>query len=450
MPNMIEGSDARATGIYGHSVPGEGERAMRFQPLLTVGLLCLLTIISYVDRSIISLLAEPIRGDLGISDVQIGLLSGFAFILLYCTAGMPLARIADGGNRKWLIGLGALLWGTMTALSATADDFPTLLFYRLGVGLGEAALVPATISLLADMFPVEKRATPLSLFFGASILGGSLSHAIGAGALSLSADLIASGEVAPGFAPWQLTFAIVGVPAIILGLAFILFVREPARVDPDHGKHVRFVDTVRHFFSNWPLFGRFYLGIGVYQISLFGLSLWTLPYLVRAFDFTPSAAGLLITSTAGVSAVLSAAAMPFLASRLIASGRINRIPLFAAAVMALSVPAIGVAFLSPSLPVAMTAACIAFFCVAGSYTLPQVVGQHLAPSTMRAQFSAIYFLVGNIIGAGLGGILIPWAASFLPGKAAIGPGLFLVSAAVTPLAIYLVLRSRAAFPQSGT
>ncbi len=421
-------------------------RADGLQPVLAVGLLCLLTIVSYVDRSIISLLAEPIRGDLGISDVQIGLLSGFAFIMLYCSAGIPLARIADAGNRKWLIGLGALLWGSMTALSATADEFTLLLIYRLGVGLGEAALVPATISLLADMFPVEKRATPLSLFFGASILGGALSHAIGAGALSWSANLIASGRIGGSFEPWQLTFAIVGIPAVLLGLAFILFVSEPPRIDRDHGREVRFGDTLRHFFANWPLFGRFYLGIGIFQISLFGISLWTLPYLVRAFGFTPSEAGLLITSTAGLAAVLSATAMPYAASKLIARGRIDLVPLLAAAAMALSVPAIGIAFMSSSLPIAIAAACVAFFCIAGSYTLPQVVGQHLAPATMRAQFSAIYFLVGNVIGAGLGGILIPWTASFLSGEAAIGTGLFIVCAAVAPAALYLVLRSRSAFP----
>ena len=89
------------------------------------------------------------------------------------------------------------------------------------------------------------------------------------------------------------------------------------------------------------------------------------------------------------------------------------------------------------------AAC--FFCVAGSYTLPQVIGQHLAPPTMRAQFAAIYFLIGNVIGAGLGGILIPAVASQLPGKAAIGPALFLVNAAVVPVAVLLVLGSRSHF-----
>lgn len=425
--------------------PASTPRGNGVQPALAVGLLCLLTIISYIDRTIISLLAEPIRADLAISDVQIGLLSGFAFILLYCSAGIPLARIADSGNRKWLIGLGAILWGSMTALSATAADFPTLLLYRLGVGLGEAVLVPTTISLFADMFPVERRATPLSLFFGASILGGALSHAFGAGALALSADLIASDTAASAFSPWQLTFAIVGVPAVAIGLAFILLVREPARRDGEAATKTRFADTLRYFFANRKLFGRFFFGIGLYQILMFGLSLWTLPYLVRAYRYSPSEAGLLITSTAGIAAVASAAAMPYLAAKLIAAGRIDRIPALAIAAMLLSVPASAVTFLSSSITVTLIGAAACFFCVAGSYTLPQVIGQHLAPSTMRAQFAAIYFLIGNVIGAGLGGILIPAVASQLPGKAAIGPALFLVNAAVVPVAVLLVLGSRSHF-----
>ncbi|WP_255325899.1 MULTISPECIES: hypothetical protein [Sphingobium] len=197
------------------------------------------------------------------------------------------------------------------------------------------------------------------------------------------------------------------------------------------------------------MFGQFFLGISIYQIPLFAFTLWTLPYLVRGFAFTPSKAGVLIPSTAGMAAVLSAAATPFLGSKLITRGRIDRIPLLAATMMTCAIPATGVAFLSDSLMATMVAASLAFFFVAGSYTLPQIVAQHLAPASMRAQFVAVYFLLSNIIGAGLGGVLTPYVATFFNGPAAIGPAVFAVTAGVTPIAMLLVLCSAKSFHMPG-
>jgi len=200
---------------------------------VTVILLGLLYIVSFIDRLILALMIEPIKSELHVSDVQMGLLIGSAFAIFYTLASIPLARVADTGNRKWLIVAGAGTWGAMTVASAFAGSFTVLLICRIGVGLGEAALVPAALSLIADLFPREKRALPTSIFVMIGACGAAGAMIIGAVVLKLaiSADfwvLSFIGETAP----WRLTLILVGFPAILLTAAVAAIVREPGRLQP--------------------------------------------------------------------------------------------------------------------------------------------------------------------------------------------------------------------------
>lgn len=170
---------------------------------------------NFIDRQILSILLEPIKQDLGLSDTQLGLLTGFAFALFYATLGIPIARYADKGNRRNLIALALAIWSGMTAISGVAQNFWHLLLARIGVGVGEAGCSPPAHSMISDYFPPEKRATALGIY--------SLGIPFG----------ILFGFVAGGwlneFFGWRVAFFVVGVPGILLAILVRYSLREPPR-----------------------------------------------------------------------------------------------------------------------------------------------------------------------------------------------------------------------------
>ena len=146
------------------------------------GLVVVLTIayaISFVDRQIISLMVEPIKGHLDLSDTQIGLLMGPAFAVVYTLAGIPLGRIADKFSRRNLIVVGMSLWCLMTAASGLARNFMQLFMARMGIGIGEAALSPAALSMISDSFPPEKRTSPIGFYNSAIYIGSGMALILG-------------------------------------------------------------------------------------------------------------------------------------------------------------------------------------------------------------------------------------------------------------------------------
>jgi MFS family permease len=193
-----------------------------------VAILIATAVLSYTDRQVLSLLVDPIRGDLGISDTQISLLLGTAFAVVYGVAGIPLGYLADRISRRNLIFAGVSVWSLGTIACGFSHDFRELFAGRIVVGLGEAALSPAAISLISDYFPPARRGTAVAFFLsgiamgsGAAILiGGGVLHAIEFGALA--ATPLAA------LAPWRMVLLAIGGPGLLWALA-ILLIREPVR-----------------------------------------------------------------------------------------------------------------------------------------------------------------------------------------------------------------------------
>ncbi len=142
-------------------------------------ILVLCFLFNYIDRNILSILAEDVKRDLGLSDSTIGFLYGTAFAVFYAVFGIPFGRLADAWIRKNLIAIGLFFWSLMTALTGTAGSFALLAIYRVGVGVGEASLSPSAYSLIFDMFPKRLRATALSIYQGGIYLGAALGFALG-------------------------------------------------------------------------------------------------------------------------------------------------------------------------------------------------------------------------------------------------------------------------------
>ena len=185
--------------------------------------------LNFIDRQILSILAEDIKHDLGLEDAQIGFLYGTAFAVFYALFGIPLGRLADSWYRGRVMAIGLALWSSMTALSGFASSFAMLAVARIGVGVGEAAASPAAYSMISDWFPKEKRATALSIYSSGLYIGGALSLPIGGFVLSRWNMAYPDPATAPlGLVGWQAAFLAVGVPGLLIAL-WVLSLREPQR-----------------------------------------------------------------------------------------------------------------------------------------------------------------------------------------------------------------------------
>ncbi|WP_310496482.1 MFS transporter, partial [Sandarakinorhabdus sp.] len=179
--------------------------------------LLLVYIFNFLDRQIVSILAEPIKRDLGLSDTQLGLMTGLAFALFYAVLGVPIARWADrpGSDRVGLIAASLVVWSGMTALCGLAQNFTQLLLARIGVGVGEAGCTPAAHSLITDAVPASRRATAIA-FYGLGIPIGTL------------LGTIIGGSLADAFG-WRRAFLVVGLPGVALALFVWFALRDPRK-----------------------------------------------------------------------------------------------------------------------------------------------------------------------------------------------------------------------------
>lgn len=209
-----------------------------------LGVLVLVCTFSFIDRQILSILAEKIKHDLVLTDTQLGLLYGTMFAIFYTIFSVPLGRLADRSRRVTIIGLGLAFWSLMTVLSGLADSYAGLALARMGVGVGEASASPAAFSLLAAYFASQRRAVAMATYQAGVYLGMGLSLPIG-GWLSTRWDAAFPTGGPIGLVGWQAAFVFIGLPGIVLA-GWVLTLREPPRADPD-----RPVEAGR---SVWPSF----------------------------------------------------------------------------------------------------------------------------------------------------------------------------------------------------
>ena len=194
-----------------------------------LGVLLVVYVFNFIDRQIISILAEEIKADLGISDADIGFLYGTAFAVFYAVFGIPLGKLADVWTRKSLISIGLGFWSLMTALSGTARSFAALATYRFGVGVGEASASPAAFSMLSDYFSPRVRATVLAIYSSGIYIGAGIGLFLGGMTVDLWKDAFPDPALAPfGLKGWQAAFLAVGIPGLIVA-AWVWTLREPVR-----------------------------------------------------------------------------------------------------------------------------------------------------------------------------------------------------------------------------
>lgn len=405
-----------------------------------VGILMLAYTNSFIDRQILSLLIEPIRRDLQITDTQVSLLAGLAFTIFYTLMGVPIARLADQKNRRTIIVFGIAAWSVMTASCGLARNFWHLFLARVGVGVGEATLSPAAMSMISDYFPVAKLARAISIYSMGVYFGAGLALIIGGIIIRLVTEagnvvLPVIGEV---FA-WQMTFfwvGLLGLPILLL----MLTIREPlrrgiARHGSTEAKNASSVPVLLAFVrSNAKTITFHFAAFSCIGIGIAGFMVWTPTFFIRTYGWDASTIGLIygiILFFGGTSGVYAGG---FLADWLEKRGRQDAI-LRAAFFGAIAV--IPFAVLTPLMPspeLAVIGLAFTSFFLALPQGLPAAALQVITPNPLRAQMTALYFLVGGLIASGLGPTLYALVTDYVfEDPAMLRYSLSTVSAVVLPL-----------------
>ena len=374
-----------------------------------VVLLMLFYVLSFLDRQIIAVLIEPIKTDLSLSDVQISLLGGISFVIFYSTAGVFVGRLADSVSRPALIGFGVFLWSATTACCGLASKFWHLLFFRMGVGLGESALLPSSLSLIADYFPRRQLATPTSVFMLGAPIGIGLAFAGGGYLYGIARDLV----VSPGWqqlpivgdlAPWKLVLVAIG--AIGMLMALLMFsVREPRKKTSrkQGSQHAATLDQVKkYFFQHWQAIGGLYVGMSFISLASYSQGFWDITFLSRTYGWDPVAGSVWYGGVQLVGGVVGMLAGGYFADRLTSKG------IKGSSVVMVLVGA-GMAFpfsiAYPLMPTANVSLMVMFFAILGNsmaFACTASAIQKLFPSRMLGLAAGIYFFVSNAVGIGIG------------------------------------------------
>ncbi|MEE8307614.1 MAG: MFS transporter, partial [Gammaproteobacteria bacterium] len=227
------------------------------------GMVAMLTaayVLSYVDRYMLNLLVEPIKADMGLSDGQVGLLMGLAFAVFYATMGLPIGWLADRWRRTWIIAFGMILWSAATMACGLARNYWQLFLARMHVGVGEAALSPCAMSMIADSFPADRRGKPIAVYSTAMTLGSSIASMVGAGILVWAKNVDIVLPIFGQVQAWQLAFLAVGAPGLIFAGVFFLL-REPLRqtstMDDPALKGTNLNDMFAYVGARWKPFAGF-------------------------------------------------------------------------------------------------------------------------------------------------------------------------------------------------
>lgn len=247
-------------------------------------------ILAFIDRQIIALLVGPIQQDLKISDTEVSLLGGFAFVFIYTFLGIPIGRIVDRSNRKRLIAVGVFVWSCMTVACGFSRNFFQLFLTRVGVGVGEATLSPAALSILSDYFPPKRLGFAVSVYLSGAAIGTGLAFLLGGAALAFFERFTLAGlPLVEDLATWQLAFIVVGAPGVIFAL-LVLTIPEPSRrsklvalspTQKDEGLPLS--EAIKYLVERKGFYLTHFTGFGLYLAFTYGLSFWAIEYFVRTF-----------------------------------------------------------------------------------------------------------------------------------------------------------------------
>jgi MFS family permease len=396
-------------------------------------------ILSYLDRIIINLLVQPIQADLGISDTQFGLLQGVAFGVFYTLLVIPIGRLVDSGPRRGIIAAGVFVFSLASLLSGAARSFGQLFLARVGVGAGEATLVPAAYSMIADLFPPEKLGRAISAFTMTAFVGIGLAYVAGGAAIALVSSADFSGwPWLDDMRGWQRVFVLVALPGFLIA-PLLMLLPEPVRRGVSGKSAVSWREAVDHVVAQTRLFAPLFGGFAMITLASYASAVWTPAFFIRSFGWTPAQIGLWVGLGYLLLGPLGAWVAGRWCDRMTARG-IADAPLRVAGTSALISGLLSA--ISPVMPTAELALALLLLSVPfGTMAFPMAgtaIGL-ITPNRLRGQVSAVYMLVINAVGLGLGPVIVgALSDTVFTGADGVRYGLALVNLATAPLAIGLI------------
>ncbi|MDH3414839.1 MAG: MFS transporter [Gammaproteobacteria bacterium] len=382
-----------------------------------VVLMMIFYVLSFMDRQIIAVLIDPIKADMSLSDVQISLIGGLSFGLFYSTVGIFIGRLADSMHRPWLIAMGVFIWSLTTAVSGLASKFWQLLVLRMGVGLGESALLPSTLSLLTDYFPPKRLATPTSVFLLGAPIGIGLSFAAGGYLFSVAQDITAADGwndvfFIGGSAAWKLVLLFLGTLGMIMTLG-LMTVREPRTMSPAAAKiqkekslkaseAAKLADVKTYAKKYWLAIASLYVGMALISLAAYSQGFWDITFLARTYDRDPSTVTFMygmVQLFGGLCGMLFAG---ITADRLSKRGVQGASVIMVIIGAAIATP---FSFLYPLMGTASSALWLMIFAIFGSnmgFACAASAVQRMFPASMLGLAAGIYFFLSNSVGLLIG------------------------------------------------
>ena len=355
-----------------------------------LALLFLVSFFNYMDRYMLAVLLPAIKADLQLSDTEIGFITGLAFTLFYVTMGIPIARLADRYNRKNIIAIALSFWSAMTALCGLAQNFVQLAVARVMVGVGEAGASPPSHSLIADLFPVEKRARALSVYSLGAPVGILVGFMLGGWITQLYG--------------WRAALFTVGIPGILVALVVYRKLHEPERGAADglaHRTEVQpFWFSLKTLMAS-PTFRHLSVATGLYTVVWLGVVQWLPSFFTRSFGLGIGEVGTWLAIILSVSQIIGMLLGGWLADRLGAADLRWYVWVPSLAIL-VSTPMFALTFLTQNPTVAFLSLFLPFMIGVMQGPPSFAVAQGLADIRMRAMAAALLLLITNLIGGGIG------------------------------------------------
>lgn len=394
---------------------------------------------SLLDRFIISLLIDPIKADLGLTDVQFGLLQGLAFTLSFTVFGFIFGALADRNDRRKLIYIGITVWSLASAACGLATTFWQMLLARSGLGAGEASLNPSATSMISDLFPRDRQTSAMAVYSVGSTIGSGTALMIGGAIIywvSGLGDIIL--PVIGPVATWQAVFLIVGLPGVVI--AFIVFTfPEPVRRGSLSTKQVKksWLAIYRDMYDFISIYPRFfachYIGFTMGAAVLFGSAAWFPVHMIRSFGWSEGRIGLYLGTIILISGIIGKLLCGFLVDHLYRRGRRDAqmrwysISLFAATPL-------GIAALMSQNPISFLCLIAAFVIfITPMYACSLTALNLVTPNHLRGTGIAIFTTMASLVGGSGGTLLIPVFSNLLfQGEGSIGLGIATLIAIACP------------------
>jgi MFS family permease len=380
--------------------PVSGRRTRNY----VLAVLTLVYVFNFIDRQILVILQESIKEEMGLSDKQLGLLSGFAFAVFYVSFGIPIARWADRFNRRNIVAASLGAWSVMTATCGMVQSYTQLVLARIGVGIGEAGGSPPSHSIISDYFPFSKRATALSIYSVGIYIGIMLGY-------------LGGGWVNEYFG-WRMAFFVVAVPGVLLAVVVRLTIREPLRGMSDNLAKVDapppFGEAMRKLW-NFHSFRYICLGSAFAAFVGYGVGNFAPSYFIRLHGLSSGEVGTYLALIAGICGGLGTFLGGYLSDRM--GKRDVRWYLWVpAAGLIIGLPLRTYGYITEDFTLAIALLAVAQIFDA-LYLAPSIAACHgLVSPRMRALASSVLFFVLNIIGLGLGPFMVGWASDLLQPK----------------------------------